>query len=154
MAHVTSNPALHPARNASLNREHSAEDAAKLMFRLLVGLLLLIHGIGKMQSGPDQIIEMVSRTGLPAATAYLVYIGEVLAPILVIAGLWTRPAALVAAINMLVAVLLVHTADLLSLGDQGGYALELQAFYLFGALAIVLLGAGRYSIGGLNGRWN
>ena len=33
-------------------------------------------------------------------------------------------------------------------------ALELQAFYLFTALAIALLGAGRFSLGGKNGAFN
>jgi len=43
---------------------------------------------------------------------------------------------------------------LLSLDQSGGYALELQAFYLFSALVIALIGAGRYSMGGERGRWN
>jgi len=47
----------------------------------------------------------------------------------------------------------VHMADLFALTKQGGWALELQGLYLFGALAVVLLGAGRFSLGGLRGRW-
>lgn len=35
-----------------------------------------------------------------------------------------------------------------------GWALEMQAMYLGGAVAVALLGAGRYSIGGLRGRFN
>jgi putative oxidoreductase len=37
---------------------------------------------------------------------------------------------------------------------SGGYALELQALYLVTAIVVALIGAGRYSIGGLYGRWN
>jgi putative oxidoreductase len=55
---------------------------------------------------------------------------------------------------MLVAVGLVHTSQLVGLNQQGGYGLELQAMYLFGALAVALLGAGRFSLGGIDGRWN
>ena len=55
---------------------------------------------------------------------------------------------------MIVAILLVHTGQLLSLNNQGGYALELQAMYLFSALALVFAGAGRYSIGGRYGPFN
>jgi putative oxidoreductase len=36
----------------------------------------------------------------------------------------------------------------------GGYALELEAIYLFAAVAVALLGAGRYSVSGAHGRWN
>ena len=76
------------------------------------------------------------------------------APALLIVGLWTRAAALVIVVNMLVAISLVHTSQLFMLNKNGGYALELQAMYLFVAVAIALLGAGRFSIGGSGGRWN
>ena len=82
------------------------------------------------------------------------YVGEVVAPLFVILGAWTRPAALVIAGNMLVAVLMVHLKDLFSISKIGGYALELQAMYLLSAIAIALLGAGRYSLAGARGRWN
>jgi putative oxidoreductase len=91
---------------------------------------------------------------MPAALGYLVYIGEVLAPALVIVGLFTRAAAAIIIVNMIVAVLLAHTGDLLSMSDSGGYALELQALYLVVALVVVMIGAGRYSLGGIYGRWN
>jgi putative oxidoreductase len=83
-----------------------------------------------------------------------VYVGEVLAPLLVIVGFWTRPAALVIAINMIFAVALVHTSQFFTLAKTGGWALELQGMYFFTAVAISLLGAGRYSLGGATGRWN
>jgi putative oxidoreductase len=78
----------------------------------------------------------------------------VVAPLLLILGLFTRAAALVVVINMLVAVGSVHLGQLGQLNKQGGWELELQGMYLFGALAVALLGAGRYSVGGLHGRWN
>jgi putative oxidoreductase len=130
------------------------EDAARLLLRLGLGVLLLMHGIGKLQGGIGFIGESVAKAGLPAELAYLVYVGEVAAPLLLIVGAWTRVAALVVAINMLVAVALVHTGDLLTLSPGGAWALELQAFYLVTALAIALLGAGRFSAGGTDGRLN
>ena len=33
-------------------------------------------------------------------------------------------------------------------------ALELQGMYFFAAIALALLGAGRYSLGGRAGKWN
>jgi putative oxidoreductase len=96
----------------------------------------------------------LSSTGLPPALAYFVYSGEVLAPILVLIGLWTRPAAVVIAINMTVAVLLVHTSQFFTLTKTGGWALELQGMYFACALTVALVGAGRFSIGGARGKWN
>jgi putative oxidoreductase len=131
-----------------------ADDVAKLLLRIMLGGLILLHGISKIRGGPGFILDIVDKAGLPEPFGYLVYVGEVLAPILVIVGLWTRLAALVIAINMIVAVLLVHLGDLFSLNESGGWALELQGLYLIVAIAVALLGAGRYSIGGNFGRWN
>ena len=92
--------------------------------------------------------------GLPSFLSYGVYLGEVLAPILVILGLFSRLGALIIIANMLFVFGLVHMADLLTLSKTGGWTLELQGFFLFTGLAVLLLGAGRFSLGGINGRWN
>ena len=129
-------------------------DAGKLILRVVLGGLILFHGVAKVINGPGSILGMVTKAGLPEAAGYLVYAGEVLAPLLLIIGLWTRAAALVVVINMAIAVLLVHTSQFFNLSKTGGWALELQAMYFFTALAIAFLGAGRYSIGGSSGRFN
>lgn len=130
------------------------EDVAKLLLRVVLGFLILLHGISKIKGGPGFILDVVEKAGLPGPFGYLVYVGEVIAPLLLIVGLWTRAASFVIAINMVFAVLLVHTGDLFSITQTGGWALELQALFLVIAVAIVLLGAGRYSMGGIAGRWN
>ena len=132
---------------------NTASDLGKLVLRLSLGALLLLHGISKLKNGVDFIGPALSANGLPAALAYLAYIGEVLAPVLLIIGFWTRPAALVVVVNMLFAVYLMHMSQLSELSKSGGWALELQAFYLFSALSVALLGAGKLSLGG-NGRFN
>jgi putative oxidoreductase len=132
----------------------SAEDVGKLVLRASLAILILLHGIAKLIGGIDFISGLVTKVGLPSAFAYLVFIGEVLAPILVLLGLWTRPAALLIALNMLTAIWLVHTGELFLLAKTGGWALELQGMFLFTAIAAALLGAGRYSVGGAGGRWN
>jgi uncharacterized membrane protein YphA (DoxX/SURF4 family) len=81
-------------------------------------------------------------------------VGEVLAPLLLIVGLWTRPAAVVVAINMVVAVLLVHSAQFGQLTKNGGWALELQGFYFFTAVAIAFLDAGGFSVDRVYGTLN
>jgi len=44
------------------------------------------------------------------------------------------------------ALSLAHRADLFNLATSGGYALELQALYLLVAIALLILGPGRYSV--------
>ncbi|MPZ42165.1 MAG: DoxX family membrane protein [Betaproteobacteria bacterium] len=132
----------------------NSEDLGKLILRISLGVMILLHGISKMMGGVDGIVGMVEKSGLPGVFGYLVYLGEVLAPLLLIVGLWTRLAALVIVGNMVVAVVLVHMADLFTLTKQGGWALELQGMFLFTALALTLLGAGRFSVAGARGRFN
>lgn len=129
-------------------------DLAKLLLRVVLGVLILLHGIAKLKGGPGFVLGTVEKAGLPIVVAYGVYVGEVLAPLLLIAGLWTRIAAAIVAVNMLFAVYLVHMPQLGQLSNTGGWALELQGMYFTAALALVLMGAGRYSVGGASGRWN
>jgi putative oxidoreductase len=124
-------------------------DHAKLILRLAVGVLVLLHGIYKLLNpgAMDFVGGAFASFGLPAALAYLVYIGEIFAPIMLIVGYQTRVASLLVAITIVVAVILVHIPQLFALSPMGGgYALELQTMYLAGALAIFGLGAGKYSL--------
>lgn len=132
----------------------NSDDIGKLILRATLAILILFHGISKIFNGPGFVVGLVSNAGLPPAVAYLVYVGEVLAPIMILLGIWTRVGALIIVINMLFAFSLVHSKQLMTLSSTGGWELELQGFYLFIALAILLLGAGRMSIGGRAGRWN
>jgi putative oxidoreductase len=129
-------------------------DAGRLVLRVVLAILLLFHGVSKVIGGVGFVAGMLAKVGLPAGLGYLVYIGEVVAPALILVGLLTRAAALIVVVNMIVALLLVHTGQFFSLSETGGWALELQGMYLGGAVALALLGAGRYSIGGAGGRWN
>ena len=121
-------------------------DAGKLILRLCVGGLMLFHGVAKIMhpaSSLDFIGGMLTANGLPVFLAYAVYIGEVLAPLMVIVGYQARVGGLLIATNMLFALFLAHTGDLFSLSEHGGSAVELQLFYLLSATAVVFLGSGR-----------
>ena len=67
-------------------------------------------------------------------------------PLLVIAGFHARIGAALIAVNMLFAIGLAHMGQLGQLNEQGGWALELQGMFLFGAIAVALLGPGRFSV--------
>lgn len=123
-----------------------ANDLGKLILRLTLGILMLLHGIAKISGGTAGVEKLLASVGLPGFFAFGVYVGELLAPILVILGFYARVGAALIAVNMLFAVLLVHRADLFLLTRTGGWALELQAFFLFTALALVFMGPGRFSI--------
>jgi len=123
-----------------------SDDTGKFILRVSLGVLILLHGIAKLQGGVGFISGMLAQHGLPGALAYLVYVGEVVAPVLLIIGLYTRPAAWIVAINMVVAIALVHTKELGALGKQGGWALELQGMFLAAALGLAFMGGGRFAL--------
>lgn len=122
------------------------QDSGKLVLRVVLGALILLHGIAKLKNGLGSIEGMLAAHGLPAFLAYGSLVGEVVAPLMVLAGFHARIGAAVIAVNMLFAFGLAHMAQLGQLNEQGGWAMELQGMFLFGAIAIVLLGPGRYSI--------
>jgi uncharacterized membrane protein YphA (DoxX/SURF4 family) len=77
-----------------------------LLLRFTVAGLMLFHGAAKLRNGLGGIESLLSGVGLPPWIAWGVLIGEVVAPLLVLAGVWVRPAALVMAFNMVLLLLL------------------------------------------------
>lgn len=124
------------------------DDLAKLILRLSLGLMIFCHGIAKIQhlQSLDWIGGMLASHGVPSWVSYGVLVGELVAPVMLVIGYFTRIGALIIVINMMVAVWLVHLGQLLKLGEHGGWSLELQGFYFFTALALVFLGGGKYSV--------
>lgn len=138
--------------SASITTRH--DDIGKLLLRLSIGGLLLFHGIAKLSNGIGWMAGMLGGIGLPAFIGYGVYVGEVIAPLLLLAGKFTRPAGLVVAFNMLVAVLLARRDSIAKLNTGGGWDIELEMLFLLGGLAIWFLGSGRYALSRGEGRWD
>ena len=126
------------------------DDFGKLVLRVVLGVLILLHGVAKLKGGVGFLEPILVKSGLPVWVAYGVYIGEVLAPAMVILGVFTRTAAFIIFVNMLFAIFLVHRPELFMLGKQGGWALELQGMFLFTAFALMFMHPGRYA---LTRRW-
>jgi putative oxidoreductase len=122
------------------------ESTGKLILRVALGFLILLHGISKLMSGVDWLDGMLANAGLPTFLKYGAYVGEVLAPLAVIAGFYSRIGAWLIAVNMLFAFGLVHSGDLFRIDPQsGGLAVETQYLFLFTAVAVALIGPGRHA---------
>jgi putative oxidoreductase len=124
------------------------DDLGKIVLRLTLGFLVLFHGFSKLGDGGslNWIGKQLAGSGLPEFLAYGVYVGEVAAPLMIIAGVYCRIGGSIVVVNMLFAILLAHSTELFSLNEQGGWALELQGFIVFSALAVALLGSGRFAV--------
>ena len=132
-----------------------SEDLGKLLLRISVGLVLVFHGYAKILGGVEWIKGTLSQVGLPGFLAYGVYFGEFVAPLMVIAGYRTRIAAPVIVVNMAMAIFLAHRNQVFSLKEAGGgWAIELDALILLGALALFFLGGGRFGIKGGKNAWD
>jgi len=110
-----------------------------------VGGLMLFHGIAKLTHGVSHLEGMFTNAGLPGFIAYGAYVGEVLAPLMLIVGFRVKIAALLIIATMIGAIGLAHSGDIFAVTKHGAWAIELPMFYLLGALTIFLLGAGKYS---------
>ena len=114
---------------------------------------MLFHEISKLSNGIDGLVAMFDRQGLPGIIAYLVYLGEVVAPVLVLIGYRTKLASVAIAITMVVAMIIAHADEILKLGDHGEWALEVLGLYLLGAIALFFLGAGKFAVSSSN-KWD
>ncbi len=112
-----------------------------LILRLVAGIFMLTHGIGKMQNliGSEPI-----RFGDPfgvgaTASLALAVFAEVFCSILLIAGFGTRFVTIPLLFTMMVASFVVHIND--GFGKQ-----ELPFLYAVIYLVITTMGAGKYSL--------
>lgn len=126
-----------------LNRREEpwVRDAGLLILRLFFGLALaLAHGLGKVPPS-DRFIAGAAEMGfpLPSFFAWASAAAEFGGGLLLAAGLLTRPAALLIAINMVVAAFVRQAGDPFS-------ELELALTYLVASVAILLTGPGRISL--------
>jgi putative oxidoreductase len=130
------------------------EDLGKLILRITSAGLLFLHGSHSAMYGIQHVKNMVTTVGLPEFVAYGNLIGEVVAPIFIMIGYKTRLAALVMAFNMLASILIAHRDIAFARNDFGGWMIELNIFFLFTAIAIFLLGAGKWSVSRGKGKWD
>jgi putative oxidoreductase len=115
-------------------------DLALLVGRIAIAILMLLHGIPKMQmlfSG--DAIQFPSVFGMSAGLSLaLAVFAEVFCSILILVGFATRLATIPLIITMLVAVFSIHAADVFA-------KKELAVLYLAGYVVLLFAGSGKYS---------
>ncbi len=137
------------------------DDLGKLILRLSTGVMMLLHGISKVQNysgtmnylqGSGEEAGLLATLGLPNFLAYGVFLGELVAPVFLILGVLPRLSALAVMATMAVAIYshagVEGGSALFSLGGFGGWSYELQGLYFFASLAILVMGSGKFSLYG------
>lgn len=131
-----------------------SKDYACALLRIGFSFLLLYHGFLDVGSGAQFVIHALPGAGIPEQLVKLTYIVEIIALLMIIFGVWARAAALAMALNLAIAIPFIYLDEAFSLWVRTGWMLELHLLYLATAVVVALQGAGHYSIGGKNGRWN
>jgi len=123
-------------------------DWALVFVRLSIGLVFFVHGIGKLFNvGPTAVgisgtATYFANLGIPEALffAWIVALVETFGGLFIFVGLFTRYAALGIAIDMVVAILLVHLTNGFFVLN-GGY--EYPLVLLLGSIALLFSGGGK-----------
>ena len=110
---------------------------ALLLMRLTLGAIMVAHGYAKVLH-LQQTANFMAGMGIPNWLAYVASFTEFLGGLLILAGLFTRPAAFAICIDLSVAIGKVHWHN--GLTGEHGYEFPLAAASL--AFALIFFGAG------------
>jgi len=114
----------------------------ELIGRILLAALFLIAGLGKISGYANTLAYMHSQ-GVPGALLPLVILTEIGGAVLIVAGLWTRWAAVALAGFTLLAAILFHA----NVSDQLQMVMFLKNLSIAGGfLLLAANGAGAWSI--------
>ena len=120
----------------------SSKDLSLLVARVLLGLLFLVAGLGKLGS-VEGFAGYMASGGVPAFLAWPVVLFEIVGGLALIAGVQTRVAALALGAFCIVAGVLYHFDP----ADQMAMTSFLKNVALTGGyLALAVAGAGRYAV--------
>jgi putative oxidoreductase len=124
----------------------------------MIGFGFMAHGWAKLSRGPEGFAKLLEQIGapLPEVTAWVSTLIEILGGLAIFAGAFVAAVSIPLIIMMLVAMFTVHlrygfsainTIGLTADGPQfGPPGYEVNLLYIAGLLALVLGGAGHFSI--------
>ena len=137
-------------RTLSLSPVARLAGLAPLVVRVIVGVIMFAHGLQKLtQMGPGNFGgQVLAGLGvpLPELMGYVVTFVELVGGILLIVGLFSRLAALLLTLDLVVAILLVKLNVGLIAPQGSGAGAELDLALIAGLLVVLLAGPGKLSV--------
>jgi putative oxidoreductase len=118
-------------------------NAAMLVLRLAMGMLMMSHGYDKLVNFSEKKAVFYDFLSLGSTTSLMLCIfAEFFCALFVVIGLFTRLVSVPLIIVMSIAVFSVHKMDFFDTGEQA-------SLYLAGYLVLLLCGPGRASVDGI-----
>ena len=134
---------------------NSLQPLGLLILRAALGLIFLTHGYPKLTRSSGLLQSMFVQHGLPARLVYVAGVLETFGGVLLMVGLFARPAALLLAIEMGVAMVKVHSVH----GIMAVHEYEFPLVLATACLVLATVGPGTlsadhllYGIGGSRAR--
>ena len=133
---------------------HTEDDFGLFIARIALGIVILPHGLQKLLglfggAGFSGTIEFFVGSGLPAAVAILIIIGESFGAVGLILGFLSRLAAFGITLIMLGAIFMVHLQNGFFMnwqGNQTGEGFEFHLLALGLSLVVLIKGGGKWSV--------
>ena len=130
------------------------DDLSVLIARLFLGVVILPHGLQKLLGmfggfGFSATVDFFVNSGIPAAVAFLIIIGESFGAVGLIIGFLSRLAALGITLIMLGAIFLVHLPNGFFMnwsGNQPGEGFEYHLLAIGLALVVLIKGGSKWSV--------
>ena len=118
-------------------------NAAMLMLRLAMGILMMSHGYDKLVHFSEKKALFYDFLSLGSTTSLMLCIfAEFFCALFVVIGLFTRLVTVPLVIVMSIAIFSVHKMDFFDTGERA-------SLYLTGFLVLLLCGPGRASVDGI-----
>lgn len=125
-----------------MHRLEKLKPVALLLLRWALGAIFIYHGARKLFGNPEPFLDFFSRLGFPAYMAYVAGVVELFGGALLVAGLFTRIAGLLLAVEMGVAIWKVHLNEGVLAIREYEYPLALAV----AAFTLAAVGAGAVSL--------
>ena len=117
-------------------------DIGLLIVRIALGGIIFFHGFHKITHGVADQFQILASNGIPGVFIYFVYVSEVLAPVLIVLGIFTRLSSLSIFVTMIVVFYALPFP--IGMDEHGAMNIESQLYFTLLSVALFFTGPGRY----------
>ena len=128
----------------AINRVNT--DLGLLMIRF-GAFLMFFHGLKKLMTGHGGVRQQLADNGLPDFLWLGVPLAEVVAPVLILMGVFTRIGGLLYVVLMIFAMYFTGWGKLAEMNEKtGALSMEANLLFLFCGLCLFFAGGGKYAL--------